>query len=68
MNSENIKRSININKASEKELYEIIHIGPIRAQLIVEKRPFRDLYELSNIKGLGRKRVDDIILEKVAHI
>jgi len=63
-----MEERVNVNKASEKELYEIIHVGPVRAKRIIEKRPFRDIYELSTVKGFGRKRIDDIILEGIAYI
>lgn len=52
---------ININNAGEKELQSIIHIGPKRARLLVENRPYRDMFEISNITGLGKKRMLDII-------
>ena len=57
---------MNINKASREELISVVHIGPKRADLIIEKRtitPFKDLYELSSLKGFGRKRIDDIVKE-----
>ncbi len=52
---------IDLNKADEKQLQNIIHIGPARAKKIVAYRPYRDLFELSNVKGLGKKRMWDII-------
>ncbi len=52
---------IDINTASETELQEIIHIGQARAKKIVVGRPYKDLFELSNVKGLGKKRMWDII-------
>jgi competence ComEA-like helix-hairpin-helix protein len=62
---------IKINKATLEELTEIIHIGLKRAQLIIEYRkeqPFKDLYELSVIKGFGKKRINSIITEGKAVI
>jgi competence protein ComEC len=57
---------ININKASVTDLQGIIHIGPKRAERIINKRPFRDLYELSIVLGLGKKRMNDIIAQDFA--
>jgi DNA uptake protein ComE-like DNA-binding protein len=58
----NIKR-VNINRASEVELQGIIHIGPVRAKKIISRRPFKDIYEISNVLGLGQKRMDAIIAQ-----
>lgn len=52
---------IDLNRADEKALQQIIHIGPARAQKIIAGRPFKDLFELSNVRGLGKKRMWDII-------
>ncbi len=52
---------IDLNRADEKQLQNIIHIGPARAKKIVAYRPYKDLFELSNVKGLGKKRMWDII-------
>ncbi len=54
----------NINKAGFEELVAISGIGPVLAGRIIAYRQenrFKDVYELSNIKGLGRKRMSDII-------
>ena len=63
-----MEEKININKASVQELIKIKFIGAIRAAKIVEKRPYKDIYELSNAAGLGRKRIDAIIAEGKATI
>jgi len=55
-----LMEKVNLNTASEKELQKIIHIGPRRAKKIINRRPYRDIYELSNVLGLGRKRMDEI--------
>ncbi|HSW67345.1 MAG TPA: helix-hairpin-helix domain-containing protein [Bacteroidales bacterium] len=52
---------INVNRATATDLQKIKGVGKIRAGLIIQNRPFRDLYELSKIAGLGKKRMDDII-------
>jgi competence protein ComEC len=60
--------SININTATAADLQQIIHIGAVRAAKIINRRPFKDLYELSNVLGLGKKRMDDIIVQNVAQV
>ena len=57
---------IDLNKATLEELQKIIHIGPKRAQMIIDMRPFKDLYELSNVGGLGKFRMNDIIGQGLA--
>ena len=52
---------IDINKATEKELQRIPFIGKARAAEIITKRPFKDIYELSNVKGLGAARMGYIL-------
>jgi len=52
---------IDINSATEKELQRIPFIGKARAAEIITKRPFKDIYELSNIKGLGAARMGYIL-------
>lgn len=56
---------VNINTANEIELQRIIHIGKVRAKKIIENRPFRDIYELSKIIGLGEIRMNAIILQGI---
>lgn len=57
--------TINVNRAPEKDLQKIKGVGPVRAKKIIENRPFRDLYELSKIAGLGKKRMDAIIQQDI---
>ena len=54
---------VNINTGTEKELISLIHIGPVRAKHIISNRPYKDLYELSSIPGLGKTKIDSIIHE-----
>ncbi len=54
---------ININTASKEERQEIIHIGPARAEQIIElrrQRPFTDVSSLTRVRGIGPARLDDI--------
>jgi len=58
--------TVNINTATANDLQKIKGIGKIRSQKIIENRPFRDRYELSNIAGLGKKRMDKILLQNIS--
>jgi competence protein ComEA len=61
--------TIDINKATLEQLVAITHIGKARAEAIITHRAtntFRDLYELSFIRGLGKRRIDAIIAEGIA--
>jgi len=60
--------TININKASAKELEKLIHIGPARSAEIISKRPFKDVYELSNIPSIGKKRMNDLLTQGLASV
>lgn len=57
---------VNINNAPAAALQQIKHVGKRRAQLIISGRPYKDIYELSALKGFGRKRLDDITAQDVA--
>lgn len=52
---------ININKATAEQLQAIKHIGAARAKKIIAARPYKDIYELSNVLGLGAKRMTEIL-------
>lgn len=51
---------IDINTASIEQLQEIMHIGPARAQEIINLRPFISVDDLGRIKGIGPARITDI--------
>ncbi len=57
---------ININEASVEELQNIIHIGPARAEELIQLRPFKSVDDLSRINGIGPARIDDIKNEGLA--
>lgn len=63
---------ISINSANLQDLLKIVHIGPKTADLIIKAREsgikFKDLYELSSIRGLGRKKIDSIVSEGIASV
>jgi len=42
------------------ELQRIDHIGPERAQELIDKRPYSSLDDLQRIDGIGPSRVQDI--------
>ena len=56
--------TVNVNKSGLAELQKLIHIGIKRAEKIIAGRPFKDLYELSKVAGLGKKRMDDIFAQE----
>jgi competence protein ComEC len=53
-------KCININTASVEQVQEIIHIGPERAQDLVNLRPFDSVDDLSRVDGIGPARLSDI--------
>lgn len=59
-------RYVDLNTASVEELQEIIHIGPARAQEIIEKRPFSSIDDLTRVSGIGPKRLSDIKEQGIA--
>jgi DNA uptake protein ComE-like DNA-binding protein len=61
-------KTVNINTADEKDLMSIIHIGPKRAKKLISRRRFKDIYELSNVLGLGNKRMKDILDQDIAFV
>jgi competence ComEA-like helix-hairpin-helix protein len=51
---------INVNTASQAELEVLPGIGPVIARRIVEGRPYRSVEELERVKGIGKKRLEEI--------
>jgi competence protein ComEA len=56
---------VNVNKATAQELQKIAGIGPVRAANVIKNRPFRDIYELSKVAGLGTKRMQQIFEQDI---
>ncbi|HLR15841.1 MAG TPA: MBL fold metallo-hydrolase [Bacillota bacterium] len=59
---------VDINKASIHELERIKHIGPARAEELIDLRPFDSIDDLSRISGIGPARIADIKEEGIACI
>ena len=66
--NDNTSDCININEATKEELMDIKHIGEVRAQNLINKRPFDSLDDLMEIKGIGEARLSDIKQEQKACI
>ncbi len=59
---------IDINTASLEDLLKIIHIGEVRVLELISLRPFSSLDELVRIKGIGKKRIEDIKKQGLAWV
>jgi competence ComEA-like helix-hairpin-helix protein len=53
-------RRINLNTATQAELEALPGIGPVIARRIIEGRPYRSVDDLERVKGIGKKRLDEI--------
>ncbi|PYZ92134.1 MBL fold metallo-hydrolase [Salipaludibacillus keqinensis] len=51
---------IDINSATIDELQEIIHIGPARAEEMLDLRPFSSVDDMTRINGIAAKTLEDI--------
>ncbi|MDF2800211.1 MAG: comEA [Anaerocolumna sp.] len=51
VNTESTKDKVNINTATKKELESLYNIGEIKAQKIIDNRPYISIYDLVNIIG-----------------
>ncbi|GAK06054.1 late competence protein ComEC, DNA transport [Geomicrobium sp. JCM 19037] len=49
-----------VNNANAKELQEISHIGPERAEQMIDLRPFSSYNDLMQIEGIGERRLEQI--------
>lgn len=57
---------VNINTASFEDLKRIIHVDDDRANQIIHLRPFRSVDDLIRVKGIGKKRLEDIKAQGLA--
>jgi competence protein ComEA len=46
-------KTININTATTEELDQLFGIGKVRAQAIVDGRPYKTIEDIKNVKGIG---------------
>jgi len=51
---------IDINTATQAELEALPGVGPAIARRIIEGRPYWSVDDLERVKGIGRKRLDEI--------
>ena len=51
---------INVNTATVAELEALPGIGSVIARRIVEGRPYRSVDDLDRVKGIGKKRLEEI--------
>ena len=51
---------ININKADQATLEKLLGIGPVKAKAIIDGRPYRNIEDVMNIKGIKDKTYDAI--------
>lgn len=52
---------IDLNASTASQLEELTHVGPARAEAIVEGRPWASPDELTQVNGIGSGRLDEIL-------
>lgn len=58
---------ININTSSVQALESLPGIGEVLAVRIIQGRPYKDLYELDRVKGIGPKTIEGLKGEVVTN-
>jgi competence protein ComEA len=53
-------RRIYVNTATQAELEALPGVGPAIARRIIEGRPYRSVDDLDRVKGIGKKRLEEI--------
>ena len=51
---------VNINKADQATLEKLLGIGPVKAKAIIDGRPYRNIEDVMNIKGIKGKTYEEI--------
>ncbi|PIR71982.1 MAG: hypothetical protein COU42_02865 [Candidatus Nealsonbacteria bacterium CG10_big_fil_rev_8_21_14_0_10_36_24] len=59
---------VEINTASKEELQKITGVGPVKAQLIIEARPFSSINDLVRVSGIGEITLQKIIEQGCAYV
>ena len=61
-----IEGQIDINTATKEELEKLYGIGPIKADAIINSRPFNSTDDLINVKGIGEITLNKIKEQNLA--
>jgi DNA uptake protein ComE-like DNA-binding protein len=57
-------QKININTCSKEALESLPEIGEVLAERIINNRPYKDVYELDKVKGIGPETIN-VLKEQV---